>query len=157
MHVKCNVNQPLSISIRRETICRRTSTKSHSTVAAETTQTQRARAAARRTNGRERRLREVRLPHGSPSSLEADNSLPPREPPPPTRASSSRLFRIFLPTLSGTDACTALSILHYNATVSYAFALDTFTERPRRTTLAYRMPANFIVYKYEISHVRSSY
>lgn len=136
---KLYTNQPLSISIRSETICRRTSTKSQRTVAAETTHTHRARAAARRTKGRERRLRDVLRPQGSPSSLEADNSLPPRPPPPPTRASSSRLFLIFFPTRSGPATCTLLSILHYNATVN-AFALSDTNEHeatdPRYTRLS---------------------
>lgn len=96
--------------MRSETICFRTSTKSQSTVAAETTHTQSAKPAARRTNGLVLRRRVVRLPQGSPSSLEAESSLPPRETPPPTRASSSLRFRIFFPTRSGTAACTALSM-----------------------------------------------
>lgn len=103
--------------MRSETICLRTSTKSQSTVAAETTHTQRAKPAARRTNGLVRRLRVVRRPHGSPSSLEAESSLPPRDTPPPTKASSSLRFRIFFPTRSGTAACTALSMPHRIATV----------------------------------------
>lgn len=103
-------NEPLSISTRSDTICLRTSTKSHSTVVADTTHTHSARAAARRTKGRERRLLVVRLAQGSPSSLDADSNLPPLAPPPPTNASNSRRFRIFFPTRSGTDACTALSI-----------------------------------------------
>lgn len=104
--------EPLSISTRSETICLRTSTKSQRTVAAETTQTQRASAAARRMKGRERRRRALRRPQGSPSSLDAESSRPPREPGPLTSASSSRRFRIFFPTRSGTAACTALSITH---------------------------------------------
>lgn len=97
------------MSILSETICLLTSTKSHSTVAAETTHIHNASAAASRKNGRERRRLVVRLPQGSPSSLDADSSLPPLDPT-PTNASNSRRFRIFFPTLSGTAACTALSI-----------------------------------------------
>lgn len=103
-------SEPPSISRRREEICLRTSTNSQSTVAADTTHTQKARPAANRMNGRERLRREVLRPHGSPSSLEADSSRPPLDPPPPTKASSSRRFLIFFPTLRGTAACTALSI-----------------------------------------------
>lgn len=116
------------MSLLSATICRRTSTKSHSTVAAETTHTQSASAAASRTKGLERRRREARLDQGSPSSLEADSRRPPLPPPPPTRASSSRRFLIFLPTRSGT-AWTPLSIARVYATASalhfhycYAFA-----------------------------------
>lgn len=117
-NIKINEVEPLSISTRSEAICRLTSTKSQRTVAADTTHTQNAKPAARRTKGRERRRRDVRRPQGSPSSLEADSSRPPREPPPPTNASSSRLFLIFLPTRSGTAACTALSITYHNATAN---------------------------------------
>lgn len=104
--------------MRKEAICLLTSTNSQRTVAAETTHTQKARAAASLTKGLDRRRREVRRPQGSPSSLDADRSRPPREPPPPTSASNSRLFLIFFPTRSGTAACTALSITHNNATAN---------------------------------------
>lgn len=143
-------HKPLSISILSETICLRTSTKSHSTVAAETTHTHSANAAARRTKGRERRRRVARLAHGSPSSLDAESSLPPRAPPPPTKASNSRRLRIFFPTRSGTAACTALSMSRESLPHHHFTPLDTLSlsgpTRVIHTTLDYRV--NVIYCKY---------